>query len=76
MERSGLICVRQFIEAKSDEIVNIYKSAPANEQTEIINLMKEINPTQTAKYEQINQNTNNNSNSFNNNNDVNSMRVR
>lgn len=55
MERSGLICVRQFLEAKTDEIVNIYKTAPSNEQTEIINIMKEVNPTQATKFEQMNQ---------------------
>lgn len=56
-QRSGLICVTQFIEAKADEIVNIYKGAPANEQTEIINLMKQINPAQSSKYEQISSNS-------------------
>lgn len=55
MEKSGLICVRQFLEAKTDELVNIYKTAPSNEQTEIINIMKEINPTQATKFEQMNQ---------------------
>ncbi len=55
MEKSGLICVRQFLEAKTDEIVNIYKTAPSNEQTEIINIMKEVNPTQATKFEQMNQ---------------------
>lgn len=56
-QRSGLICVTQFIEAKADEIVNIYRGAPANEQTEIINLMKQINPAQSSKYEQISSNS-------------------
>lgn len=55
MEKSGLICVRQFLEAKTDELVNIYKTAPSNEQTEIINIMKEVNPTQATKFEQMNQ---------------------
>ena len=54
-ERSGLVCVTQFIEAKADEIVNIFKGAPANEQTDVIAIMKEINPAQASKYEQINQ---------------------
>ncbi|MGP1515235.1 MAG: DUF4835 family protein [Bacteroidales bacterium] len=56
-ERSGLICVTQFIEAKADEIVNIFKGAPANEQTDVIAIMKQINPAQTNKYEQISQST-------------------
>lgn len=57
-ERSGLICVTQFIEAKADEIVNIYKGAPSNEQNDVITIMKQINPAQTNKYEQINQSAN------------------
>lgn len=55
-QRSGLICVTQFIEAKSDEIINIYKGAPANEQTNIIAIMKQINPAQSNKYEEISAN--------------------
>ncbi len=55
-QRSGLICVTQFIEAKSDEIINIYKGAPANEQTDIIAIMKQINPAQSNKYEEISAN--------------------
>ncbi|MBO6117835.1 MAG: DUF4835 family protein [Bacteroidales bacterium] len=54
-ERSGLICVTQFIEAKADEIVNIFKTAPANEQNDVITIMKQINPAQANKYEQISQ---------------------
>lgn len=65
-EKSNLACVRQFVEAKADEIVNIYKSAPANEQTEVINIMKEINPNQAAKYEQISQRNSTNNNSSTN----------
>lgn len=61
-ERSGLVCVTQFIEAKADEIVNIYKGAPVNEQTEVIKIMKEINPTQSAKYDGISSNTGSNLN--------------
>ncbi len=52
-ERSGLICVTQFVEAKADEIVNIFKGAPANEQTDVIAIMKQINPAQSTKYEAI-----------------------
>ena len=61
-ERSGLVCVTQFVEAKADEIVNIYKAAPTNEQTEVINIMKEINPTQSAKYESISSSSTSTSN--------------
>lgn len=57
-QRSGLVCVNQFIEAKADEIVNIFKGAPSNEQTDVIAIMKEVNPAQSGKYEQISQSNN------------------
>ncbi len=54
-EKSNLVIVQQFIDAKADEIVNIFKGAPENEKTRVVNLMKEINPANTNKYEQITQ---------------------
>ncbi len=52
-EKSSLVAVQQFFDAKADEIVNIFKGAPANEKSRVVDLMKEINPTNTNKYEQI-----------------------
>jgi hypothetical protein len=73
-EKSQLICVQQFVDAKADEIVSIFKNAPANEQDRVITIMKEINPANTTKYEQIKQvsnNVNDQFNSFNTNNTYN-----
>lgn len=52
-EKSQLICVQQFIDAKADEIVQIFKGAQDNEKDNVIKIMKEINPANTNKYEQI-----------------------
>ncbi len=54
-EKSNLVAVQQFVDAKADEIVNIFKGAPENEKTRVVELMKEINPANTTKYEQITQ---------------------
>lgn len=42
-----------FFEAKSDELVNIYKSAPAIEKPKVIELLSEINIGNISKYEKI-----------------------
>lgn len=59
-EKSQLICVQQFIDAKADEIVQIFKGAQDNEKDNVIKIMCEINPANTNKYEQI-KTTNSNS---------------
>ena len=65
-EKTQLICVQHFIDAKADEIVQIFKNAPDNEKEKVISIMCEINPSNTNKYEQIrvqqNQNTPNQQN--------------
>ena len=52
-EKSTLVAVQQFFDAKADEIVNIFKGAPDNEKTRVVELMKDMNPSNTNKYEQI-----------------------
>lgn len=42
-----------FFEAKSDELVNIYKNAPAIEKPKVIELLSEINVSNISKYEKI-----------------------
>ncbi|MES2780662.1 MAG: DUF4835 family protein [Bacteroidota bacterium] len=42
-----------FFESKSDELVNIYKNAPATEKPKIIDLLSEINVANISKYEKI-----------------------
>lgn len=54
-EKSDLVAVQQFFDAKADEIVNIFKGAPENEKSRVIEILKEVNPSNTNKYEQIQQ---------------------
>lgn len=42
-----------FFESKSDELVNLYKSAPAVEKPKVITLLNEMNIANTNKYEKI-----------------------
>lgn len=42
-----------FFEAKTDELINIYKNAPANEKPKAIELLSEINVSNISKYEKI-----------------------
>ncbi|MDR1725226.1 MAG: DUF4835 family protein [Bacteroidales bacterium] len=59
-EKSNLVALQQFFDAKADEIVNIFKGAPSNEQRKVADIMKQINPTNTNKYDQIMQGQGNN----------------
>lgn len=55
-EKSTLVAVQQFIDAKADEIVNIFKEAPAGEKSRVFEMLVEINPSGTSKFEQMKQN--------------------
>lgn len=63
-EKTNLICVQHFVDAKADEIINIFKGAPENEKDRVIKIMKEINPANTSRYEQIKQDNNQTNNQY------------
>ena len=42
-----------FFDAKSDELVNIFKGAEAIEKPKVIDLLNEINIANISKYEKI-----------------------
>jgi Domain of unknown function (DUF4835) len=42
-----------FFEAKTDELINIYKNAPATEKPKAIEILSEINVANISKYEKI-----------------------
>lgn len=54
-QKSNLYIVQVMAQAKADEIVNIFKEASTVEKTEVIRLMKQIDPANSAKYNAINQ---------------------
>jgi hypothetical protein len=47
------VMLNVFFEAKSDELVNIYKNAPATEKPKVIDLLSEINIANINKYDKI-----------------------
>ncbi|MCR5115716.1 MAG: DUF4835 family protein [Bacteroidales bacterium] len=54
-QKSNIFIVQILVQAKSDEIVNIFKEATPVEKTEVVRLMKQIDPANSAKYNAINQ---------------------
>ena len=52
-EKNNLFVVKSFLDAKSDEIINIYSKAPFNEKTNVVAILKEIDPANTSKYQKI-----------------------
>jgi hypothetical protein len=67
-EKTQLICVQQFLDAKADEIIQIFKGAQENEKTKVVSILKEINPANSNKYDQITANSSSttNTNTFTN----------
>jgi hypothetical protein len=45
------------LEAKSDELVNIYSSAFPEEKSRVVQILNEIDPANKSKYEKILSNT-------------------
>ncbi len=54
-KRSGLYLLQVLLEAKRDEIINIYTKASPAEKTEMINIMKEVDPPNGNRYEAVNK---------------------
>lgn len=49
--RPSAIVVTSFLDAKTDEILNIFKRAEDKEKREVLQILSDVNPTQTEKYE-------------------------
>lgn len=52
-ERPGLFALQLFMEAKRDELVNIYSQASPMDKTKAVNILKEIDPANASKYQRI-----------------------
>ncbi len=52
-ERPGLFIISMIVMAKSDEIINIYSQANQTEKTKVVAIMRELDPANAAKYQQI-----------------------
>ena len=54
-ERPGLMALRLFIDAKRDEIINIFSEGNPREKTDAQNIMKEIDAANSSSYSKITQ---------------------
>lgn len=58
-QKSGLAMVKVITSTKCDEIVNIFKEGMPSEKTQVVNIMKQIDPTNSSKYDAINTSSSN-----------------
>ncbi|MCX6272920.1 MAG: DUF4835 family protein, partial [Bacteroidetes bacterium] len=52
-EKPNLFIVQLFLEAKADELVNIFQQASPMDKTKVVNTLKEIDPSNASKYQKI-----------------------
>lgn len=55
-QKSFLHILDVLMDAKKDELINIFKKAAPMEKTKAVNLLKEINPANSGEYEKIMKN--------------------
>lgn len=53
--KSNIFMVQAFVQAKSDEVVNIFKEGTPSEKTQILAIMRQLDPSNVNKYSVINQ---------------------
>lgn len=51
--RPSAILITSFMDAKNDELVNIFSKATTKEKENAVQILSDVNPTQSNKYEQI-----------------------
>jgi hypothetical protein len=54
-EKNGLYTVQLFIDAKRDELINIYSQSSPMDKSKAVNILKEIDPANSSKYAAIMQ---------------------
>jgi len=52
-EKPGLYMLQLMMDAKRDELVNVYSQASPMDKTKAINILKELDPANSSKYQQI-----------------------
>ncbi len=53
-QKSGLAIIKIICAAKADEIINIFKDGLPSEKTQVVNIMKQIDPSNSSRYDAIN----------------------
>lgn len=51
--RPSAIIISSFLDAKNDELINIFSKASTKEKTEAVEILCDVNPTASARYEAI-----------------------
>lgn len=54
-QRPNLFIMQLFLEAKSDEIINIFKEASSMEKSKVVEIMKQLDPANSSNYDKIMQ---------------------
>ncbi|MGM0566040.1 MAG: DUF4835 family protein [Bacteroidota bacterium] len=54
-QRPNLFIMQLFLEAKSDEIINIFKEASSMEKGKVVEIMKQLDPSNSSSYDKIMQ---------------------
>jgi hypothetical protein len=52
-QRSGLAMVQIIVQAKSGEIIEMFKEASPSEKNQMVALMRQVDPSNISKYEAI-----------------------
>ena len=52
-ERPGLFLVQLIMEAKQGEFISIFSEGTQTEKTNVVNIFKQVDPSNSAKYEEI-----------------------
>ncbi len=47
------LVIATFLDAKNDELINIFSKATEQEKTTAVEILSDVNPTQSSRYEQI-----------------------
>lgn len=51
--RPSAVIIATFLDAKNDELINIFSKATDKEKKEAVEVLMDVNPTQTERYEKI-----------------------
>ena len=53
--RPNLLSVQQFVDVKISELVSIFTPAPADEQKQVYDIIKDVSPINVTKLKNFNQ---------------------
>jgi hypothetical protein len=51
--RPSAVVISSFLDAKNDELINIFTKATTKEKESVVQILSDVNPAQSSRYEQI-----------------------